>query len=105
MTWRFVGVSTSRAGQPGLDETMEETMANKKAGGKRLNKTHTVRHKMAEEIYYLCYTRDDNNYRKAKTREIDEWLADGNFFGVESPAELAGEWQAYERESDLDEEE
>jgi len=80
-------------------------MADKKAGGKRLNKTHTVRHKMAEEIYYLCYTRDDNNYRKAKTREIDEWLADGNFFGVESPAELAGEWQAYERESDLDEEE
>ncbi len=79
-------------------------MANKKAGGKRLNKTHTVRHKMAEEIYYLCYTREDNNYRKAKTREIDEWLADGNFFGVESPAELAREWQAYERESDLDEE-
>ena len=80
-------------------------MANNKAGGKRLNKTHTIRHKMAEEIYFLCYTKEDKNYRKAKTREIDDWLADGNFFGVESPAELAREWQAYERETDLEEEE
>ncbi len=62
-------------------------------------KMHTIRRQMAEEVAYLLYASGDKGFKKEKTREIEDWLADGNFFGDETPAELAREWQEFDRES------
>ncbi len=59
-------------------------------------KMHTLWRRTAEEIAHLVYPGNDRDLRKTKTREIEAWLADGNFFGDETPAELAGEWQEYD---------
>jgi hypothetical protein len=54
-------------------------------------KMHTFRRKIAEALCHLVYSGNDIEFRKAKTREIDAWLADGNFLVGETPAELAEE--------------
>ena len=62
-------------------------------------KMHTLRREMAEAVCHLVYSGNDKEFRKIKTRKIDEWLADGNFFGGETPAELAEEWLEFNQES------
>jgi hypothetical protein len=54
---------------------------------------------MAEEVAYLLCTGDDKDLRKTRADEIEYWLSDGNFFGDETPPELAQEWQEYTRAS------
>ena len=66
---------------------------------KKMPKFHTIRRKMAEEVAYLLYTSADKDYKKIKANQIEDWLADGNFFGDETPAELAREWQEYSKDS------
>jgi hypothetical protein len=63
-------------------------------------KMHTLRREIAEAVCHLVYSGNDKEFRKVKTREIDVWLADGNFFGNESPAELAEEWLQFDRKED-----
>jgi len=64
-----------------------------------LPKMHTLRHEMAEAVCHLVYSGNDKDFRNKKTREIDNWLADGNFFGGETPAELAEEWLEFNQEN------
>ena len=61
-------------------------------------KMHTLRREIAEAVCHLVYSGNDKEFRKTKTREIDDWLADGNFFGSETPAELAEEWLEFNQE-------
>ena len=61
-------------------------------------KMHSLRREIAEAVCHLVYSGSEKEYRKTKTREIDAWLADGNFFGDETPAELAGEWLEFNQE-------
>jgi len=63
-------------------------------------KTHTIRKTIANEIYHLLFTGKDKNFKKAMIKEIDDWLAQGDFFYDENPAELAKEWRESGRESD-----
>ena len=58
-------------------------------------KTHTIKKKAAEEICNIVYPGSDKEFKKARTREIKNWLIEGYFFGNENPAELAKEWQEY----------
>ena len=62
-----------------------------------LPKMHTLRRGIAEEVYHLVYSGQDKNFRKTKTREIEEWLAQQDFLVNESPLELAKEWQERNR--------
>jgi len=62
-------------------------------------KMHTLRREMAEAVCHIVYSGNDKEFRKVKTREIDEWLADGNFFVGQTPAELAEEWLEVNQES------
>ena len=71
---------------------------------KSMPKFHTIRRKMAEEVTYILYTAEDKDFKKAKAKEIEDWLADGNFFGDETLDELAREWQEYSRDSAGEEE-
>jgi len=63
-----------------------------------LPKTHTIRKKAAEEICSIVYPGSDKEIKRARTREIERWLAEGYFFGNENPAELAREWQIYSQD-------
>jgi len=58
-------------------------------------KTHTIKKNAAEEIFHIVYPGSDKEFKKSKTREIENWLEEGYFFGNENPAELAKEWQEY----------
>ena len=64
----------------------------------QIPKTHTIKKNAAEEIFHIVYPGSDKEFRKFKTREIEKWLEEGFFFGNESPAELAKEWQEYYQE-------
>ena len=64
-------------------------------------KMHTLRREMAEAVCHLVYSGNDKEFRKTKTRKIDEWLTDGNFFGGETSAELAEEWLEFNQESTI----
>ncbi len=63
-------------------------------------KTHTIKKKAAEEICNIVYPGCDREFKKARLREIENWLMEGYFFGNENPAELAKEWQDYNNNSD-----
>lgn len=63
-------------------------------------KTHTIKKKAADAICNIVYPGSDKAFKLAKTREIEHWLSEGNFFGNENPAELAQAWQSYEEETD-----
>jgi hypothetical protein len=54
---------------------------------------HNLRRKIAEEIFFLVYTKEDKNFRKAKIEEIESWIAEMGYLGNETPSELAREWQ------------
>ena len=69
---------------------------------KKFPKMRILRRKMAEEVAYLLYAGDDKDLRKTRADEIEYWMSDGNFFGDETPVELAREWQEFTRESKLD---
>jgi len=58
-------------------------------------KTHTIKKNAAEKIFHIVYPASDKEFKKSKTREIENWLEEGYFFGNENPAELAKEWQEY----------
>jgi len=58
-------------------------------------KTHIIKKKAADEICNIVYPGSDKEFKKARTREIEQWLIEGYFFGNENPAELAKEWQEY----------
>ena len=58
-------------------------------------KTHTIRKNAAEEIFNLVYPGSDKDFKRTKVKEIENWLAEGYFFGNENPVELAREWQEY----------
>jgi hypothetical protein len=60
---------------------------------KGIPKTHTIRKSIANEIYHLTYTGKEKSFKKHTIKEIDDWLAQGNIFFDENPAELAKEWQ------------
>lgn len=53
---------------------------------------------LAAEIYSEAYTGDDKYHRAAKTREITDWLIDGDWGTGRTAAELAAEWIEYDRE-------
>ena len=63
-------------------------------------KTHTIKKKAAEEICNIVYPGSDKEFKKARTREIENWLIEGYFFGNENLAELAKEWKEYIQNSD-----
>lgn len=63
-------------------------------------KTHTIQKKAAEEICNIVYSGSDKEFKRAKIREIERWLSEGNFFGNENPAELAREWRSYEEKTE-----
>lgn len=62
-------------------------------------KLHTLRREIAEAVCHLVYSGMDKEFRKNKTREIDDWLAEGNFFVGQTPAELAEEWLEFDQRS------
>ena len=53
---------------------------------------------LAAEIYGEAYTGDDKYHRAAKTREITDWLTDGDGGAGRTAAELAAEWIEYDQE-------
>ncbi len=57
-----------------------------------LPKFHTMRHDIAEEVAHFLYSGKDGAFKKAKSKEIENWMANGNFYGTETPAEIAREW-------------
>lgn len=61
-------------------------------------KAHTIRKKTAEQICNNVYPGADKDFKRGKSREIQRWLSEGNFFGNENPAELAQAWKSYEEE-------
>ncbi|BBB48895.1 hypothetical protein [Pelolinea submarina] len=61
-------------------------------------KTHTIKKNTAEEIFNLVYPGSDKEFKKTKVKEIENWLAEGYFFGNENPVELAREWQEYSQD-------
>jgi len=63
-------------------------------------KAHTIKKKAAEEICNIVYPGSNKEFKRAMTREIERWLSEGNFFGNESPAELAQAWRSFEEEMD-----
>ncbi len=63
-------------------------------------KSHTITKNAAEEIFHIVYPGSDKDFKKNKTREIEQWLVEGSFFGNENPAELAKAWQEYCKDSD-----
>ena len=65
-----------------------------------ISKTHTIRKKAAEQICNIVYPGSDKEFKRAKTRKIERWLSEGNFFGNENPVELAQTWKSYEEETD-----
>jgi hypothetical protein len=46
-------------------------------------KTHTIKKNAAEEIFNLVYTGSDKDFKKTRIKEIENWLAEGYFFGNE----------------------
>jgi len=62
-------------------------------------KIHTIRGKAAEEIYHLVYSGKDRDFKNARLREIESWLAEGSFLGNENPLELAAAWREYCQET------
>lgn len=58
---------------------------------------------LAAEIYGEAYTGDDKYHRAAKTREITDWLTDGDGGEGRTAAELAAEWIEYDQEPEKDE--
>ena len=53
---------------------------------------------LAEEIYYLVYSGDNQRHRVTVTQEIEDWLTDGDGGAGRTAAELAAEWIEYDRE-------
>ena len=58
---------------------------------------------LAAEIYSEAYTGDDKYHRAAKTREITDWLIDGEDCTGLTAADLAKEWLEYDQEPEKDE--
>jgi hypothetical protein len=79
------------------NESAGGTMARN--DGKKIPRTHTIRKIMANEIYHIVFSGKDKSFKKDMIKEIDAWLAHGNFFYDENPAELAKEWQESRRDA------
>ena len=58
---------------------------------------------LAEEIYYLVYSGDNQRHRVNVTQEIQDWLTDGDGGEGRTAAELAAEWIEYDQEPEKDE--
>jgi len=63
-----------------------------------LPKMHTLRRAIAEQVYHLVYSGQEQAAKNQKIREIEDWLAGQDFLISESPLELAREWQEYSRD-------